>query len=624
MPESLTSPAVLDAFARASAAALDPDPANRPFPSPVDWRDHPIYFLLVDRFNNPDQPPRGDWDRPFGGFQGGTLEGVADQLDYIKALGFGAIWISPVQKNLPWEGFSYHGYGIHDFLAVEPRFASDTAAARADPTIAERELRALVDAAHARELYVILDVVINHVGNVFGYDPGPASQANSERPFKGLGGDAYPIFWRDDQGVGAAQATGFPANPSRDAVVWPREFQTDDWFRRRGVEEDSHPQEGDFASLKELVTELSTPDGRHPVRDGLIRALQYMIARYDIDGFRIDTLKHVEPAFARVFGNAMREYALSIGKRNFFTFGEVADAGNEAVLAKFIGRDTLSTDTGEAIGVDAALDFPLRAVLARYAKAGGLAPGRLAAMYQNRARAERTLLTSHGEAGQYFVTFLDNHDDHDFRFAPVSPAGTDAFDAQFALGFGCLAALQGIPCLYYGTEQGLTGMGAGTGDAGVREALWGKPNAFDRTATFYRVVQDLLSLRAREPALRYGRQYFRPVSGDGTTFGMSPFPDGVLAFSRVLNDREVVIVCNPNTGAPVSVDVLVDHTLNPEHATYRVLYSNSARPAPPGPAASGQGANIVVFELDGTVSNGGPVTSVRVRLAPMEIQIIAA
>jgi hypothetical protein len=92
----------------------------------------------------------------------------------------------------------------------------------------------------------------------------------------------------------------------------------------------------------------------------------------------------------------------------------------------------------------------------------------------------------------------------------------------------------------------------------------------------------------------------------------------------VLNDREVVIVCNPNTGAPVSVDVLVDHTLNPEHATYRVLYSSSAHPAPPGPAASRQGANIVVFELDGTVSNGGPVTSVRVRLAPMEIQIIAA
>jgi glycosidase len=77
---------------------------------------------------------------------------------------------------------------------------------------------------------------------------------------------------------------------------------------------------------------------------------------YDVDGFRIDTLKHGEPDFARVFGNAIREYALSIGKRNFFTFGEVADAGDEALLAEFIGRDTLSSATDEAIGVDAALD----------------------------------------------------------------------------------------------------------------------------------------------------------------------------------------------------------------------------------------------------------------------------
>ena len=75
---------------------------------------------------------------------------------------------------------------------------------------------------------------------------------------------------------------------------------------------------------------------------------------YDVDGFRIDTLKHGEPDFARVFGNAIREYALSIGKRN--SFGEVADAGDEALLAEFIGRDTLSSATDEAIGVDAALD----------------------------------------------------------------------------------------------------------------------------------------------------------------------------------------------------------------------------------------------------------------------------
>jgi hypothetical protein len=84
---------------------------------------------------------------------------------------------------------------------------------------------------------------------------------------------------------------------------------------------------GDFASLKELVTgvqQSDTQQGPHyPVRNVLIRAYQYLIAKYDVDGFRIDTLKYIEPDFAQVFGNAMREFALSIGKKNFFTFGEV-------------------------------------------------------------------------------------------------------------------------------------------------------------------------------------------------------------------------------------------------------------------------------------------------------------
>lgn len=621
MPDSLTSVETRAALAHAAAAALDPDPAKRPFPSPADWRDQPIYFLMLDRFNNPTRPPLGTWNKPFGSFQGGTFDGVQAQLGYIKELGFGAIWLSPVQKNLQWEEFSYHGYGIHDFLAIEPRFASDVAAARADPAIAERELRSLVDAAHAHGLYVILDVVIDHVGNVFGYAPGASDGSNSERQFKELG-DPYPVFWRDEHGVALQDATAFPANPSRDAVVWPREFHANEFFRRRGAYEASHTREGDFASLKELVTELAG-DGSFPVRDYLIRSLQYLIARYDVDGFRIDTLKHVEPAFARVFGNAMREFALSIGKHNFFTFGEVAEPSDEAFLAQFIGRDTLDPEAGEVIGVDAALDFPLRTHLAPYAKAGNVVPETLAQMYANRKRAQRSLLTNHGEASQYFVTFLDNHDDVDFRFTPLSPDDTSGFDPQFSLGYGCLMALQGIPCVYYGAEQGLTGMGPGTGDAGVREALWGKPGAFDRGSKFYRVLQELLALRSREPALRYGRQYFRPVSGDTSTFGISPFPNGVAAFSRVLDNREVVVVANPSTTETVDVHVVLDHALNPEGGAYAILYTNQPGAIPPGIVSVRRGDEVVVNEVDGTVRRGGPVKSVRAQLRPMEIQIVA-
>jgi hypothetical protein len=114
-----------------------------PFPSPADWRDLPIYFLMVDRFNNPNKPPRHQpFDDPaFADYQGGSFSGVRQRLSYIKQLGAGAVWLSPVLRNLRSDP-SYHGYGIHDFLRAEPRFADD-------PQHADEELRALVDAAHA-------------------------------------------------------------------------------------------------------------------------------------------------------------------------------------------------------------------------------------------------------------------------------------------------------------------------------------------------------------------------------------------------------------------------------------------------------------------------------------------
>jgi hypothetical protein len=135
--------------------------------------------------------------------------------------------------------------------------------------------------------------------------------------------------------------------------VWPKELQRNDLFRRKGKGGEA---EGDFESLKELVTGFveNTPLGSSiAARKTLIRAYQYLIAKFDLDGFRIDTLKFIEPAFARIFGNAMREFALSIGKRNFLTFGEVFDS--EEKITRFIGRNAVEAD--EPIG--AALDFPL-------------------------------------------------------------------------------------------------------------------------------------------------------------------------------------------------------------------------------------------------------------------------
>src|SRR6266446_4425695 len=105
-----------------------------PFPSPQDWRDHWIYFLMIDRFNNSTigpastrQNPTVGFDQPFGEFQGGTFDGVMQQLDYIRELGAGAVWLTPVLKNCQYEKGTFHGYGIQDFLHAEPRFASTPA-----------------------------------------------------------------------------------------------------------------------------------------------------------------------------------------------------------------------------------------------------------------------------------------------------------------------------------------------------------------------------------------------------------------------------------------------------------------------------------------------------------------
>lgn len=591
-----------------------------PFPSPADWRDQWIYFLLVDRFNHPQTPPRfAPYDGLHGVFQGGSFNGVRQKLAYLHHLGVGALWLSPVLKNCQYNPFTYHGYGIQDFLQVDPRFASDPHAAQENPRLAEDELCALVDEAHARGMYVIFDIVLNHAGDVFEYvrDDGTRSAEVDWRD------QPYTINWRDEQGQGRPDWATEPSDPAPDAAVWPNELRRNEYFRRQGRGGEAG---GDFASLKELVTAYRQPDATvepaYPVRSALIRAYQYLIAKYDIDGFRIDTLKYIEPDFAQSFGNAMREFALGIGKKNFFSFGEVYDS--EEQIARFIGRNVATQDT-DLIGVDAALDFPLFFKLPAVAK-GQLAPTEVIGMFEHRKQVERAILSSHGEASRFFVSFFDNHDQHE-RFYFSSPDAPDRFVDQLTLGCGCLFALQGIPCLYYGTEQGLHGRG--NTDLAVREALWGKPHAFDHQQRLYRVIQQLAAVRARQPALRYGRQYFRPLSGDGVHFGVSTFAPGVLVFSRILNEQEVVVAANTSTEAAWTGEVLIDRALNPVGARYEVAFTNKIfmldgghGGATPGPVLEKSAGHVEIHEVDGAVT-AGPARALRVSLEPMEFQILS-
>jgi glycosidase len=562
-----------------SLSEIDFTPAGKIFPSPSDWRDHFIYFLLVDRFNNGDKnipaydPASAVNDRDDSEgeqWQGGTLKGITDKLDYIKDLGCTAIWLSPIFRNRK-EINTYHGYAIQNFLDVDPRFG----------TI--KDLQKLVQTAHKKGMYVILDVVINHTGDNWAY-PGGYRYYYS-------GGECFPFgFWR-----GAYSQSGIKWP---DDAVWPADFQDPEWYRRKGEirDWDASPEarEGDFCTLKELDTSKSE------VLRTLIDAYKFWIALADVDGYRLDAIKHVEDSNASIFCSAIREFAQKIGKKNFFLFGEII--GNDKLIDQYIGRNAKIPGSNERFpSLDAALDFPLWGVLEWVIKG-------LANPYELRARYDsfRDIYADHGQAGQYFVTFLDNHDQ-----IGRNPRGrflyNNDFTEQVMLAMGYLLTSLGIPCIYYGTEQGFNG--GGDHDKYIRECMFGgKWGAFNTTGRhffnpdnpFYRQISKFTSLRQSEPALRYGRQYFREISGNGLDFGFPVDGRCTLAYSRILDDTEILIAMNLDA-VPRNDFITVDARLTPAGKSMK---------------------NLVKQNSAATVQTTGGRHAVRVNLGPHETAVL--
>jgi len=560
--------------------------------SPDDWRDIVIYQLMTDRFNNPDGPPKHlPWDSAEGKFQGGTFSGIEKKLDYLQNLGVKAIWLSPVQQNCQYNEYSHHGYGIQDFLKIEPRFSHNSN----DP---EEELKTLINSIHDRDMYVIFDIVLNHGGDVFEY----AGRGGST----GWSSSKYPILWRNENGKGVWHDP--PANLSSlspSAGVAPKELFLNNEWRRQGVSgRNGKEEEGDFVSLKELATDYSCGSKYGDVfcvRNYLIDIYKYLIAEFDVDGFRIDTLKYVSREFARNFGNAIREYALSIGKKNFLTYGEVWD--QEDKISQFVGRYT--NENADLVGVDSATDFTLRDKLVPITK-GFLPPVDLVDFYKQRKSVQRGIISSHGEASRFFVTFIDNHDLYE-RYLY-----SDKYQSQLILALTCQFALQGIPCIYYGTEQGLQGQG--DKPEVVRQALWGKSGAFDESGYLFSCISKLIETRDKFSELRYGRQYFREISGNGKDFGHSVHTPGVIAFSRILGNSEVVVVANCDLENRFSGQVLVDPFINNQDELFNVQFTNK-----PGSVSRFAVEEIDSANIDGNICK---IKSLNIELQPSEVQIL--
>lgn len=563
-------------------------------PSPEDWRDVVIYQLVTDRFNNPDKLPNYPWNSQEGRFQGGSFKGIEEKLEYLKNLGVNAIWMSPVQQNCQYLDFVSHGYSIQDFLKIDPRFCLNSN----DP---EDELKHLINAIHAKGMYVIFDIVLNHGGDVFEYNK-IGSTAN-------WSDSKYSILWRDEHGNGIWDTPPEIKGLHPYAGVGPGELFFNDAWRRQGKGDRfsaSGEPMGDFESLKEMATDYSCVNDYGQVvftiENILINVHKYLIAEFDVDGYRIDTLKYINRNFSKKFGNAMREFAMDIGKKNFFTYGEVWE-DKEDVILSFVGRKP--DEEADIVGVDSALDFPLRYQLVPVTK-GYLAPIELVNFYKARKTYQKAVLSSHGEASRYFVTFLDNHDINE-RYLY-----SDEYQEQLILALTCQFTLQGIPCIYYGTEQGLKGRG--NRPENVREALWGKENAFDETDYLYKCIAKLNQIRAKLAELRYGRLYFREISGDTKNFGYSCYSPGIIAFSRILSNKETVIVANSHTTNDFRGSVLIDSSLNSVNDVYEIVYSNKS-----DIKETKNVKEIINANISGNFSN---IVTLEIDLKPMEVQIL--
>ncbi|MFJ4683184.1 pullulanase-type alpha-1,6-glucosidase [Streptomyces sp. NPDC088789] len=504
-----------------------------------------FYFVLPDRFANGDRAnDRGGltgsrlatgYDPTDKGFyQGGDLKGLTQKLDYIKGLGTTAIWMAPIFKNQPVQGTGkdasagYHGYWITDFTQVDPHFGTN------------KDLETLIDNAHAKGMKVFFDVITNHTADVVDYE---------EKAYDYLSKGAFPYLTEDGRPFDDADhADGKRRFPSVDRDSFPRtpvvpaakrNVKVPSWlndptmYHNRGDSTwtGESTTYGDFSGLDDLWTE------RPEVVAGMAKIYQRWVRDFGIDGFRIDTVKHVNMEFWTQWATALDAYAAERGRDDFFMFGEVYSA-DTSVTAPYVTEGRL----------DSTLDFPFQDAARAYASQGGSAR-KLSSVF-----ADDYKYTTDKANAYEQVTFLGNHDMGRIGtfLKQDAPDATDAALLRKArLANELMFLNRGNPVIYYGDEQGFTGAG---GDKDARQTLFASQvpdyldddllgtdrthadDAYDTRAPLYRQISELAGLRKAHPALADGVQTERHAD-DGP---------GVHAVSRTDAQRgtEYVVAFN--------------------------------------------------------------------------------
>ncbi|MEU3945096.1 pullulanase-type alpha-1,6-glucosidase [Streptomyces sp. NPDC029526] len=524
--------------ARADAPPAPPsDAALAKAPARHDLTREQFYFVLPDRFANGDRTnDRGGltgsrlthgYDPTDKGFyQGGDLKGLTQKLDYIKGLGTTAIWMAPIFKNQPVQGTGkdasagYHGYWITDFTQVDPHFGTN------------KDLERLIDKAHAKGMKVFFDVITNHTADVIDYE---------EKSYEYLSKGAFPYLTKDGRPFDDSDyADGTRRFPRVDAGSFPRtpvvpadkkRLKVPSWlndpamYHNRGDSTfaGESSEYGDFSGLDDLWTE------RPEVVRGMEKIYQRWVKDFDIDGFRIDTVKHVNMEFWTQWATALDAYAAKQGRKDFFMFGEVYSADPD-VTAPYVTEGRL----------DATLDFPFQEAARQYASQGGSAK-KLAAVFG----ADHKYTTDKANAYEQ-VTFLGNHDMGRIGtfLKQDNPKASDAeLLKKGRLANELMFLNRGNPVVYYGDEQGFTGAG---GDKDARQTLFASRTAdyldddligtdrthaedtYDTRSPFYRQISALAKLRKAHPALTDGIQQERHAA-DGP---------GVYAVSRTATGKD--------------------------------------------------------------------------------------
>ena len=536
----------------ASAGAVS---TNKPAPDPAAQHsvrggvsDQNFYFVMPDRFNNGSKandegglgsdPMVSGYDPTRKGFfNGGDLKGLQDRLDYIQGLGTNAVWLTPSFKNKAVQGggqlenssAGYHGYWVTDFTQIDPHMGTNA------------ELKALIDAAHARGMKVYFDIITNHTADVIQYQEASSAPYISKEtePYRTATGEAF-----DDQDYAGTQdfpaldaATSFPYTPVTPAaeqdVKVPAWLNDPTLYHNRGnttfAGEDA--LYGDFSGLDDLFTENPR------VVNGMMDIYKTWIRDFGIDGFRIDTMKHVNDEFWQQFGPQVLSYAKEQGKDEFFMFGEVFDT-SKSVTSKFTTKNRMQ----------AVLDFGFQGAARSFASQSSKATG-LADFFSG-----DDWYTDADSNVYQLPTFLGNHDIGRIgTFIAQDNAG--APDTELVerdeLAHELMYFSRGNPVVYYGDEQGFTGAG---GDQDSRQSLFasqvqeyldddllgtGSTHAtdnFDTGHPLYRKISELAALTAKHPTLRDGAQQNR-YAADGA---------GIYAFSRIdaKDQREYIVALN--------------------------------------------------------------------------------